>query len=804
MGLEQEINYQLNRYPKIKKVIKNLYQHIMYAVSPKVKSEGNITRVSPDDAEHEYFFGYYDKSPWDISDRYMLCIKAQNTWSDVSPREKADILIIDTEADMNDPKRVIKVGETRAWNVQQACMLQWLGPDYQSRIIYNDYREGKYCSVILNLKTKQERVIWAPVYTVSSDGKFALTLDFSRLYNLRPGYGYYNVPEHTQGVNLPDTPAIWKVDLKTGKVMELFKYTDFAYYQPRPEMKSQRAVHKVNHLMLNPSNNRFMVLYRWFIGTRKYTRLITCNVDGSDMFVLSDDDMVSHCFWKNDKQIIAFENKKEEGVGYYLMDDMTKHYYHCWPEMKDDGHPSFSPNGKLIVTDTYPNRERISCLKIMDGDVRKGNIDIVAKVFSPFKYDNNTRCDLHPRWNHASNKICFDAVFEGHRGVYVVDLKKNDNCSNINEISKIKVLYIVDSLRQRFGVTAVVMNYFRFVEKEKLQIDFLVFEDSEKSIVDEIQRSGSKVYFMPKLTIKNIKQCLDFYRGFFKDHKEYKVLHSHLNQIDAIIFPIAKKSGVKHCISHSHNTRYSDYKVKAIRNKIMCLPIKFVSDTWAACGIKAGEFLFGKNFLKSTKHLIINNAIDINKYKYDESIRELRRKEFNVTDEILIGNVGSLKIQKNQEYLLYVFAELLKSVENRVKYKLMIVGDGNLRYHLIKIAKSLGIDKDIIFTGVRNDVNELLQAMDIFVLPSLYEGLPVIGVEAQAAGLPCLFSDKVTREVDICNARFIALADDKKEWIRAIIESGNNKRIDCSKFVEKKGFSIEKEAKKLNSFYLNL
>lgn len=491
MGLEQEINYQLNRYPKIKKVIKNLYQHIMYAVSPKVKSEGNITRVSPDDAEHEYFFGYYDKSPWDISDRYMLCIKAQNTWSDVSPREKADILIIDTEADMNDPKRVIKVGETRAWNVQQACMLQWLGPDYQSRIIYNDYREGKYCSVILNLKTKQERVIWAPVYTVSSDGKFALTLDFSRLYNLRPGYGYYNVPEHTQGVNLPDTPAIWKVDLKTGKVMELFKYTDFAYYQPRPEMKSQWAVHKVNHLMLNPSNNRFMVLYRWFIGTRKYTRLITCNVDGSDMFVLSDDDMVSHCFWKNDKQIIAFENKKEEGVGYYLMDDMTKHYYHCWPEMKDDGHPSFSPNGKLIVTDTYPNRERISCLKIMDGDVRKGNIDIVAKVFSPFKYDNNTRCDLHPRWNHASNKICFDAVFEGHRGMYVVNVSKLKGASVRMKTDNVAEIESENSIVPKYSIVTPLFNSFSLMERYFDSLEKQTYKNFEVIIVDDCSTDDS-------------------------------------------------------------------------------------------------------------------------------------------------------------------------------------------------------------------------------------------------------------------------------------------------------------------------
>ena len=192
MSIEQKINYQLNKCPAVKKVVKRAYQLGMYAISPKIKSEGNIVRISPDDLTHEYFFGYYDKSPWDITDRYMLCMRANNTWSDVSPRETADILIIDTEKEEDDPKRTKKIAETRAWNVQQACMLQWLGPDFSSRILYNDYRNGQYCAVILTLATMEEKVISMPVYTVSNDGKIALTLDFSRLYNLRPGYGYYN------------------------------------------------------------------------------------------------------------------------------------------------------------------------------------------------------------------------------------------------------------------------------------------------------------------------------------------------------------------------------------------------------------------------------------------------------------------------------------------------------------------------------------------------------------------------------------------------------------------------------------
>lgn len=422
MSLEQRVNYQLNKYPAVKRVIKRVYQRTMYTISPKIKAEGDIVRISPDDANHEYFFGYYDKSPWDVTDRYMLCMRAKDTWSDVSPKETADILLIDTDKKENDPKRVKKIAETRAWNVQQACMLQWLGPDYSSKILYNDYREGRYVSVILSIEDNKERIIRAPVYSVSSDGTFALTLDFSRLYNLRPGYGYYNVKESTEGIALPDAAAIWRVDLINGEIIPILKYTDFANFQPRKEMKEEGTVHKVNHIMISPDGKRFMVLYRWFNGQRKYTRLITCNLDGSDMFVLSDDDMVSHCCWKNNSYILAFENKEKSGPGYYLMKDKTDQYIHCWPQFTNDGHPSYSPDGKSVVTDSYPDRARIAAINVMSGNERERDTTIVARVFAPFKYDNDTRCDLHPRWNHAGNRICFDSVFEGHRGLYVVNI----------------------------------------------------------------------------------------------------------------------------------------------------------------------------------------------------------------------------------------------------------------------------------------------------------------------------------------------------------------------------------------------
>lgn len=422
MSLEQKINYQLNKYPGIKKYIKRGYQLAMYAISPKIKSEGNIVRVSPDDSS-EYFFGYYDKSPWDATGRYMLCMRAKDTWSEPDPLGEVGILLIDTQ----DGNSFQVIAKSHTWNVQQGCMAQWLGPDFASHILYNDLRDGKYCSVILNVKSREERVLPMPAYTVSADGKTALSLDFSRLHSLRLGYGYAALPEQTKDVALPDETCIWRMDIETGEVIPLLKYTDFASFQPRPEMRVEGSVHKVNHLMLSPNGQRFMVLYRWFVGSRKYTRLVTCNVDGTDMYVLSDDDMVSHCYWKDDEHIIAFENKHESGAGYYLMKDKTQEYKHLWPQLSNDGHPSYCPtDNHLVVTDSYPNRARVADVKLLkDTDPEGKEMEVIARVFAPFKYDNDTRCDLHPRWKRDGSAVCFDSVFEEHRGLYVVNLKDN-------------------------------------------------------------------------------------------------------------------------------------------------------------------------------------------------------------------------------------------------------------------------------------------------------------------------------------------------------------------------------------------
>lgn len=411
--LENMGKQALEQLPLVKRSAKRAYQFAnVVASSEKFKSKGDVVKVSPDDG-FEYFYGYYDKSPWDITNRFMLCLKVRQAYKSVAPKETGVVGVIDTF----DGNKFIKVGVTHSWNVQQGCMAQWMGPDYGKRIIYNDFRNGNYCSIIYNWEDRKvEKVLPLPIYDVARDGGFALSLDFSRLHRMRPGYGYSNIPDATKGVMCPDQACIWKMDISSGTVTELFKYTDFATFEPDKSM--QGAEHKVNHLMISPNCRRFMVLHRWFQKGRKHTRLVTANVDKTEMYNLSDDVFVSHCYWKNDDEILSFLRKKETGNHYYLMKDRTQEYKTFWPELNTDGHCSYSPDGNLIITDTYPNRKRIASVYLCtEGDNKSRKI---ASVSAPFRYDNDCRCDLHPRWDRKGDKICIDSVHEGKRGLYII------------------------------------------------------------------------------------------------------------------------------------------------------------------------------------------------------------------------------------------------------------------------------------------------------------------------------------------------------------------------------------------------
>lgn len=727
MSLESAINYQLNKFPGIKKGIKRAYQRTMYTISPKIGSEGDIVRVSPND-RHEYFFGYYDKSPWDITNRYMLCLRAKDTWSDVSPKDRADILLIDTSLPDGDKERVKKIAETSSWNVQQACMLQWLGPDYSSRILFNDYREGAYVSVILELATGEEKIIPAPVYTVSQDGKIALTLDFSRLYNLRPGYGYYNVPEKTEGIALPDATAVWKIDLESGEVTDLLSYKDFATFQPRSEMQEPGAVHKINHLMISPSGKRCMVLYRWFIGQRKYTRLVTFNTDGTDMYVLSDDDMVSHCCWRNDEEIFAYENKKTSGQGYYLMRDKTQKYEHKWPQISNDGHPSFSPDGTLIVTDSYPNRRRIAEVRLLKDDF----VLPIARVFAPFKYDNDTRCDLHPRWSRDGKKVCFDSVFEGHRGLYTVAVPKFEDCDKEFK-GKDTIVYLMTGCKKR-GPANQTLNIIKNLDTEQFNPVLL-------SLYGEVPGDSMLEKYLPHVS-KYISLRTSLKKLMLGDSK--KLFHA-LDQINPAVvqtvglFPayfMLKYPKKIHCTT-VRNDIFTDYPAKFGKGK------GTIMRNLNEKVLKECPYVYtcSQSLSKLYKEKIgiefpyIRNGVDTDRFVPQVENKHLLREKLDLpADKKIIVFTGAFVGFKDQRFAIEGFLNSKAAKDGCI----VLLGDGPL---LKELSEEYGSRDNVIFAGFVSNTNEFLAAADMFVSASKSEGMPNGVLEALASGLPILLSD---------------------------------------------------------------
>lgn len=446
----------------IRHAVYGAYQRTLYMVSPKIKYEGSVERITPDD-NHEYLFGYYDKCPWSDDGKYILALRVKNASSEADSCKPADIVRINIAT-----RKVTKLATTHSWNVQQGCMAQWLT---NSEILYNDFRNGKYCAVILNIANRTERIIQMPVYAMSQDKKTALSLDFSRLHRLRPGYGYSNTPETTKNQKCPNTTCIWKIDIETGAITPLLNYTDFASFETKETMKG--AEHKVNHLMICPDGTRFMVLHRWFQKGVKYTRLVTCNMDGTEMYNLSDDDFVSHCCWKNNEEILSYLNKNDGGKGYYLMKDKTHLYERCWTQLAMDGHPTYSYDGRYVVTDTYPDRKRIQSLYVMNGK----RVTRIARVFSSFKYGGDTRCDLHPRWSKDGKQICFDASFGGKRSVCVVNTDK--------VISEQSVVEIVEADSPTVSIIMPCYNSAKLIDETMESLEMQSFKDFELICIND-------------------------------------------------------------------------------------------------------------------------------------------------------------------------------------------------------------------------------------------------------------------------------------------------------------------------------
>lgn len=351
------------------------------------------------------------------------------------------------------------------------------------------------------------------------------------------------------------------------------------------------------------------------------------------------------------------------------------------------------------------------------------------------------------------------------------------------------------------GVEAVVMNYYRNIDKTKIQFDFICDNDSTNIPYEEIDTLGGKVILIPpyqKITSyqKELQKILK--------KNNYKIVHSHINTLS--IFPLyaAKKVGIPLRIAHSHSTtNKKEWKKNLIKQVLRPFSKKYATH-YFCCGELAGRWLFGDKLYNQGKVFLLNNAIDLDKFKYDEKIRKEVRKELKIKDSTLvIGHIGRFVEQKNHTFLIDIFNEISKQKKDSI---LLLAGQGPLEEEIKTKVKKLKLEDNVIFLGQRNDANRLYQAFDIFLLPSLYEGLPVVGVEAQAAGLLCILSSDMTKETKVLDSTtIISLDKEPNEWASIILEKYNDfKRINIKEEISSNGFNIKKEAKKLEEKYSKL
>lgn len=368
----------------------------------------------------------------------------------------------------------------------------------------------------------------------------------------------------------------------------------------------------------------------------------------------------------------------------------------------------------------------------------------------------------------------------------------------------IRILHVMDTLYQKSGIANVVMNYYRNIDRKKIQFDFLITDNNEHTYISEVKSYGGNIYFMPRLGIKNTINFIKYLNEFFyKNGHKYVAVHSHFNQIDCFIFPIAKRNGIRECISHSHNTKYSDKKIRSIRNAIMCLPIKKQATRWVACSEDAGVFLFGREFENSPKSLVINNAIECEKYRYDYHLRVRKRREFNLEDKFVIGHIGRFNEQKNHKFLINIFKEINKLYDNAV---LILIGDGPLYNEVLYQIRKYNLEDKVLVLGQRSDIEEMVQIFDIMIFPSIFEGLGIALIEAQAADLPCVYSDNIPDVVNILESNEIhSLNDSYSIWANSALKYRFHRReVDAVNKVKRAGFDISVEAKKIMQFYLSL
>ncbi|MDG5761744.1 hypothetical protein QA600_20695 [Natronococcus sp. A-GB1] len=413
--IERSVARLLEQHPTLKSRIKRYYQRSNYHL---FRERGFEATAHPDATVRtlaetfdcpplsgEVFFGYFDKVPWSPSGERAVVHRVQDD------RSTAEIVVL------ADGERTV-IDETPLWNYQQGAMTQWLpGPD--ATLIYNDLVDGEYGSRIVTPSGRPVRELTTPIQTVHPDGSQALSLNYRRLAAVRPEYGYTPPSERFDAELPPTRDGLWWLDLETDESELLVDLERLRRNQPRPEMAD--ATHWVNHALYAPGGARFVFMHRWEGDDGRFSRLYLGDRSGS-LDLLLDTRIVSHYCWLDEDSLVVWGQGPEGETGYYRV-DVTEHTVEPFGDAElnryGDGHPSISPNERVVVTDTYPDRARQRHLLLYDR-VREETATL-GRFLAPLEYEGETRCDLHPRWDRTGEAISIDSAHEGSRNTYVVE-----------------------------------------------------------------------------------------------------------------------------------------------------------------------------------------------------------------------------------------------------------------------------------------------------------------------------------------------------------------------------------------------
>jgi hypothetical protein len=349
-----------------------------------------------------HWFGYYDKFEFDLTNRYVLGMEVDFEHRSPTPQDSISIGMVD----LQDHDRWIDLGRSSAWCWQQGCMLQWV-PGSQSDIMWNDRDSDHFCCHVMDVHTGQRRTIPHPIYTLSPDGKTGLSLDFSRLHDVRPGYGYAGVPDPNADQLVPRNTGIFRVDMQTGQQELIVSLGDIAARGARrPSMEG--AKHKFNHLLFNQDASRFIFLHRWTGPKGRETRMYTSTPEGKDVRLLDDNGITSHFMWRDSQHILALSNQRTHGMRFYLFEDGGKGAIEVVGEkaMTSDGHCSYLPNKDWILNDTYP---QAGFQHVFLYHVPTERQIFLGHFRAPPQYEGEWRCDTHPRYSRDGRMVVIDA-----------------------------------------------------------------------------------------------------------------------------------------------------------------------------------------------------------------------------------------------------------------------------------------------------------------------------------------------------------------------------------------------------------